>query len=37
MAAPFFTIKTFTMNADLVEDRIRLDAIDPAGAFQAIW
>lgn len=32
-----FSIQTFTMNPDLVEDRIRLDAVDSAGEYQAIW
>jgi hypothetical protein len=32
-----YIIKTFTMSADLGEDRIRLDAVDGAGVLQAIW
>ena len=37
MTKTIFAIHTFTMNADRVEDRIRLDAADPAGATQTIW
>lgn len=32
-----FAIQTFTMHADLAEDRIRIDAVDAGGAYQAIW
>lgn len=32
-----FLIKTFTMSVDLIEDRIRFDAVDTTGDFQAIW
>ena len=32
-----FTIETFTAQADLAEDRIRLDAISPAGDTQSIF
>ncbi len=32
-----FIIQTFTMTADLTQDRIRLDAVDVTGDYQAIW
>lgn len=32
-----FIIQTFTMQADFNQDRIRLDAVDSAGNYQAIW
>ena len=32
-----FAIETFTAQADFAEDRIRLDAIDPAGETQSIF
>ena len=32
-----FTIETFTAQADLAEDRIRLDAISPGGETQSIF
>ncbi len=32
-----FIIQTFSMTADFTQDRIRLDAVDVTGAYQAIW
>lgn len=32
-----FLIQTCTMHANLVEDRIRMDAVDGEGTYQAIW
>jgi hypothetical protein len=32
-----FIIQTCTINANLAEDRIRMDAVDSEGTYQAIW
>ncbi len=37
MSRASFVIQTCTMHANLVEDRIRMDAVDENGAYQAIW
>ncbi len=37
MSQTIFIIQTFTMASDFDEDRIRIHAVDPEGAFQAIF